>query len=476
MRKDTGSHDGRDARTSGEPDMTAGKRAIDLPGCLAWRARPWLVAALATALACQASLAQPSFTDGAEAYRRWLDATLDGLEQRLPALAGSAEEAARLYVGQGYSIRTEGDSGVRGEALGRSGGIMDMNFDRPSPIVLYFPTSVKELATAPRWLDARPVVTFAPQWMADAAGFAAGPTNRLVITHTATGGGLFTRPDGRQMVQIDRVAGVAALWVWTGEFVAACTRLGKMPVMYQGFAVPGGKERAQRLAAIDPKFHQETPEPVAAGRLGKAYLAELRNDFGVVFAKEKAAIRALAEKAVATMASGRGTYLLPPTHVLVNAPSAPSFDPGYFERINDEWSKLRQDIALKPGDLVFCNSFDDVWPIGDLAATMRADGIILAWSFAGYKTGPNEGLQVIGKDDLFINQHWDFGDAVVEVPGYDTRILPTSGVITESILRLVEAEIVRLTDGKTAAEIRPPACVLDSAPAIKSESALGGHP
>jgi uncharacterized phosphosugar-binding protein len=65
------------------------------------------------------------------------------------------------------------------------------------------------------------------------------------------------------------------------------------------------------------------------------------------------------------------------------------------------------------------------------------------------------GVQAVGKDELFIDQHWKHGDAVVEVPGYDIPILPTSGVLTETILRMVESEIVRIATGKLASEIRP---------------------
>jgi len=61
----------------------------------------------------------------------------------------------------------------------------------------------------------------------------------------------------------------------------------------------------------------------------------------------------------------------------------------------------------------------------------------------------------VGKDESFIDQHWKLGDAVVEVPGYDIKILPTSGVVTETILRMVESEIVRIAAGRLASEIRP---------------------
>ena len=36
-----------------------------------------------------------------------------------------------------------------------------------------------------------------------------------------------------QNFPVDTVANIIELWTWTGEFVAACIRLGRMPVLYQ---------------------------------------------------------------------------------------------------------------------------------------------------------------------------------------------------------------------------------------------------
>ena len=49
-------------------------------------------------------------------------------------------------------------------------------------------------------------------------------------------------------------------------------------------------------------------------------------------------------------------------------------------------------------------------------------------------------------DEVYIDQHWAFGDAVVEVPGYDVKILPTSGVISEAVLWMVCAEAFAAPD------------------------------
>ena len=45
----------------------------------------------------------------------------------------------------------------------------------------------------------------------------------------------------------DTFVNLANLWAFTGEFIAACTRHGKMPVVYQSYSLPGGRERAESL-------------------------------------------------------------------------------------------------------------------------------------------------------------------------------------------------------------------------------------
>ena len=45
-------------------------------------------------------------------------------------------------------------------------------------------------------------------------------------------------------------------------------------------------------------------------------------------------------------------------------------------------------------------------------------------------------------DELYIDQRWELGDGQVQLPGYDIKILPPSGVIELAILWMVEAEMV----------------------------------
>src|SRR5262249_19129331 len=78
-------------------------------------------------------------------------------------------------------------------------------------------------------------------------------------------------PTGYGICPLDTVGNIINLWAFTGEFTAACTRLGKMPVHYQSYHLPGGRERAAKYQG--QMFHDDmTIAPIAAGVLGNAYL------------------------------------------------------------------------------------------------------------------------------------------------------------------------------------------------------------
>ena len=73
---------------------------------------------------------------------------------------------------------------------------------------------------------------------------------------------------------LDTVANVSDLWIWTGEFVGACTRRGKMPVLYQSYGLPGGPERGKKYQG--KRFHDDlTIQPIGPGVLGREYLGQI---------------------------------------------------------------------------------------------------------------------------------------------------------------------------------------------------------
>ena len=377
---------------------------------------------------------------GAEACCHRLNAGLDHLQEQLPAITKSAEQAAAAYVGNGFAIAAFGEPGLVSEAVGRAGGMMAITVGnlkstaKTKTVVLLFPhpeTQENDLSAATEIKkQGGMIVLFGKPSMSDAAKKAGIALNCFIDTgfsHSLAG----TVPKEEDTVfPADSIMNMAALWCWTGEFVAACTRLGKMPPMYQSYSVPGAKERAKKFSGL--KFHTETPTPIAAGTLGLQYLSELKRCLATLNEKELGHIRAVAEQVATTVRSGHTVYVSVMGHALGGHLPRLKKETGYLQPLN-------ANSLLGKDDFVFAIGYDDIFP-KLVEETQKAEAG-LAWSLTDYKTPGNGGPDAIPSGQIFINQRWALGDAVVTVPGYEIKILPPSGVIAETILWMVLAEI-----------------------------------
>ena len=93
-----------------------------------------------------------------------------------------------------------------------------------------------------RWVDITGIGTRIPLEDDDNLGpFATG------LPCDFYGSSYVTAPDGQWQVPTGPTANLVSGWAFIAEFVAACLRHGKMPAMYQGYAVPGAKERSAAL-------------------------------------------------------------------------------------------------------------------------------------------------------------------------------------------------------------------------------------
>ncbi len=382
-------------------------------------------------------------TPAARSYQDRVFASIDAMEQDLCTITSAAEQAAERYVAhpQG-TLGVMGDNGFFREATDRSGGIMRLfggtHATGEKGIILFCLSErdwEQDIRQAKYFAGTGSmIVVFGRQQLLDRAREAGCPMAAAIDLHVPGDG---TWADGS--ISIDAPVKLAALWLWTGEFVAACTRRGKMPPMYLGYAVPGGTERAAKYGR-HVRFHDKTPVAVPTGQVAHDYLAALRRDLAAVAEHETDEIVRTAELALEARKAGRGVYAFLHGHA-VHCSLGGLADPGYFAQANSDWVELRDDIKLQPGDFMLClgfdQPFDNEW-FGNLAPRLRRDGVKLAISVTDYK---HEAIGAIPPEEPFINQHWGFGDAVVELPGYDVKILPTSGVIAETILWMVQAEM-----------------------------------
>lgn len=359
-----------------------------------------------------------------------LDAILAGLARDMPAITKSAEAAAAVHVQEGCGIGVFGEEGMVSESVGRAGGIMRINYPHQikdpkwKGVVLAFPIAgdlESDLAALAEYRkQGKHIVLFGPASYKDAAAKVGLEPNSLIDTHGLAG---------------DSVANMTALWTWTGEFVAALTRLGKMPAMYQSYAVPGGMERGKKLGQL--KYHEGEPQKVAAGVLGKQYLDALAAAMASIEKDEGEKIRKVADMALTAQAAGHKAYLSVSGHAIIHHVPA---DCG-LEPIFKGWDTLRKNppVVFAKGDFVLCVGYDSIFP--ELAKAARDAGATIAWSLTNYNQDPNLGVPAIGAGEILIDQKWAFGDAVATVPNYDVKILPASGVIAEAILRRICHEI-----------------------------------
>ena len=147
----------------------------------------------------------------AESYLSALRGEIAQTRSNLATLSRSADRAATEFAAGG-NLRAAGrQADFIGEACGRAGGLMavaPLNQGSPTnhDVILYAvpgSTDAEDLKVIDRWQK-----------------------QGATVIQFRSRAGLY-----RNHVPVDTVANVVDLWTWTGEFVAACTRLGRMPVL-----------------------------------------------------------------------------------------------------------------------------------------------------------------------------------------------------------------------------------------------------
>lgn len=344
-------------------------------------------------------------------YAADVQAGLRELVQRLPETTQVATLVAPSLAAGGQAYLA-GDRGFVSEGLGRAGGMM----------------TIRALGS-PGELKAGDVVLLgllgAPSEAEDeviAQARAAGAHVVIMGPESAE------RRDCHYLALPARVAGqdglptvtpllTAQLWTFTGELVAALTRLGKMPPMYQSILVPGGTERnAEHLKYA---WEPETPAPVAPMLLGRTYLARIGNYLRSFVATQSQGVAQAARMAAETKRAGHTAWFACLGHLPPEIPAQPG-EPGLLAPLLSlEPERLPE--RVQPGDLIIYIGYYE--PYGPWVEQAHAAGARIVTIVAGT---PQRNAYEMGAD-LNLSGCWPFGDTTVEIPGYDVRMLPPSG-------------------------------------------------
>ena len=209
---------------------------------------------------------------------------------------------------------------------------------------------------------------------------------------------------------------VISLWSLAGETAAATARAGKTMAFYQSAWLPGANERNGRYAGIT--FHKRLPimQPADPGVLAGLYLESLATMAAAIAASELPTIRAVGRTMAERAATGKPVSLVVTSHLLSGL--AATGNPLY--RYESDPAKLAP--KLSPADYVVSLGYSSL--DADLFKAVHSKGASAAWILAS-SVKPKDAPTA---QNLFIDQHWDPGDAVVTAWAYDVPILPPSGI------------------------------------------------
>jgi hypothetical protein len=372
--------------------------------------------------------------------RGYLDALLAGVGRArlaLPAISEAAETVAeRLLAGGDLRI-----AGVRpdfvSEGYVRSGGLMLLREYRPEAglsgkdSVLFGwsgAASVPDLAMLRelRKTGAR-IVGIGPAPRDGSDGFL--PMLDAFLNSDPAAPPEVAARFGGESYPLVSLQNLVLLWAFTGELVGACTRRGAMPAMFQSVLTPGARERNARYR--DRPFHEaHGVPPLPSGRVGGAYLERIGECLSALRDREGESIRAVARACAETIRSGRRVHAFLISHFPVHQAGAPG-DPGLVRRIEAVSGETPSVEAiernLEPGDLfLFLGYYRRP---REAYGTVRRLGGRIAEVIAG-TDAPETGDP---RPDLVIRPCWPYTDALVELPGYDVRILPASGILQTAV-------------------------------------------
>lgn len=217
------------------------------------------------------------------------------------------------------------------------------------------------------------------------------------------------------------------LWAFTGELVAALTRRGQMPTLYQSVLVPGARQRNEQRQQRRFEVEHDIPA-LAPGLLGGSYLDRLGDCFRAVADRETAAIEQVARAGIDALGQGCRIHAFLISHFPVHQWGAPG-DRRLMQKlvqVHGETPALAElETEFAAGDLFFFLGYFN--RPNEAYALARRRKVTIAEVI----TGPQATDELVA--DFVIRPWWPYGDALVAVPNYDIEILPASGIVQAAI-------------------------------------------
>ena len=375
-------------------------------------------------------------------YLAVLLAGVEGLRQRLPAISEVADQVAGRLAAGGRLLLASARPDFTSEGFVRSGGLMLAEEWRPQTRLAPDDTVILGWSGAP---PDQELELLRDLRASGALIVGIGPA-AWVEADSQLGTDLFlesslplpeavTASFGGEGYPLISLQNLVVLWTFTGEIVAALTRVGRMPAMYQSVLVAGARDRNARLAGS--RFHHTHQVPaMPPGQVGGDYLDAIGAILRALIEEEARAIERVGAACAQVLNDGRVIHAGMISHFPVHQHGAPG-DPLYMRRLGaldgESPSSSELERELQSGDLFFFLGYYRR-PTQAYRAAHRA-GARIVEVIAG------DGSDDPPQPDHVIRPKWPFGDAVTRVPGYDVEILPSSGIVQAAVYWAVVAAI-----------------------------------
>ena len=369
-------------------------------------------------------------------------AGVEGLRPRLPAISEAADQVAGRLAADGRLLLASVRPDFTSEGFVRSGGLMLAEEWRPQTRLAPDDTVILGWSGAPpdqelellRDLRASGalIVGLGPTSWAGAdsqLGADLFLESSLPLPRTATA------PFGGEGYPLISLQNLVVLWTFTGEIVAALTRVGQMPAMYQSVLVAGARDRNAQFAGS--RFHQTHQVPaIPPGQVGGDYLDAIGEILCTLIEEEAGAIDRVGAVCAQVLNDGHVIHAGMISHFPVHQYGAPG-DPLYMRRLGaldgESPSVAELERELQSGDLFFFLGYYRR-PTQAYRVARRAGARIV-------EVITGDGADDPPQPDHVIRPKWPFGDAVTRVPGYDVEILPSSGIVQAAVYWAVVAAI-----------------------------------
>ncbi len=390
---------------------------------------------------------------------RYLDAVLElceTAEKDIARYTAAAEIIAERHVKGGAFGAWWNNQCLGPEIYGRSGGFVNMGFDR---------VWRKDRPASEKSNDVAFIGFDSPPWDRDRAlltneaargcwivGF--GPRSHSGLASVAGASDVFfdtgygeedrvvVLPGGVRAGHLNHVANALHGWMLMAETVGALTRRGKTPCMWKSYSYPDGKEWGNKYLGKQ-QFHDDfTMSPQAPGVLARAYVAAIRGMVRRLRVEQGEALVRAAGLIAAERNAGRHTIVAWAGHM----PEA------YVGKREDaDWAKAiqlhlfleaqRQSFAANTPDgaLVLRLGYHGVEPEGPVLFREKKNRVI---NLCGEH--PDPAWQPASDNLLNIPLGWSFGDACVAVEGYPIRLFPPSGIIQAVAYEAIDTEVTFL--------------------------------